>query len=312
MKKFLFLSMALVLMLSLFSISAMAAETVLSVETPVAMSLAGNTDGNYEYKVTANVTVSADSSAVKDAEVSILMFGNRDNSAFVDGDNVMKLTVEEITSDYNVYYIDQLTSDSNGKVSFDFNVVFPTPAANDLYYLYIGATGVDSATELDLDDLAVSSQIVAVELTSAKTQYSPSENAELSVKAENVFGNTVPADITYSVTKDGVPVENAVNNGVMSCFGLSGNYVINATATPINGGAAVTSDSLTLAIVSAILKGDVDSNGKISVVDAVAVLKHVAGTVNLADAVLDIADFNSDTKVTITDVTAMLKYIARV
>jgi len=113
MKKFLTPLVALMLLLSLCSIPAMAEVTTIVVETPVSMSLVSETDGNYEYRVTANVTVSAGNT-----EVNLLMFGNRDNSAFVSGDNVMNLTVEEIASDYNIYYIDQKTAGSDGKVSF--------------------------------------------------------------------------------------------------------------------------------------------------------------------------------------------------
>lgn len=310
MKKLLAPLVALILLMSLCTIPAMAEETAIAVETPVSMSLVSETDGNYEYSVTANVTVSSGNT-----EVNLLMFGNRDNSDFVSGDNILNLTVQEIASDYNIYYIDQKTAGSDGKVSFEFNVILPTPATNDLYYIRVGAMGANSAEDLGLEDLGVTSQIVAVTLTSAKTDYSSSESAALNASAENVFGNEVPADFTYTVTQNGAVINNAVNSeGTLSCFGLSGNYVISATATPKNGGSSVTSNALAITVSGSttILKGDVDGNGKVSVTDAVAVLKHVAGTEPLSDSVLDAADFNSDTKVGITDVTAMLKYIARI
>ena len=307
MKKNFVLLLATVFMLSFFSISVAAETTTLSVETPVAMTLVNEEEGNYEYKVTANVTISA-----ANKEVSILMFGNRDNSAFVTGDNVLNLTVEEIASNYNVYYVNQDTADANGKASFVFNVTLPTPAKTDAYYIRVGAMDAGAAEDLGLESLSVNSQIVAVTLTSDKTEYTSKESAQFTATAENVFGNPVDTDFTFTVTQNGTTLENAVNsNGVMSCFGFSGNYVISATAT----GSSVTSAPLSISVTGSsvsILPGDIDGNGKIAVTDAVAVLRHVARTSPLSGTALEAADFNGDTKVDINDVTAMLKYIARI
>jgi len=306
MKKIISLIMIISFVFAACCISA-AAETTFTVETPVAMALVEEADGNYEYKVSADVTTAADT------EVNIIMFGNRDNSEFISGDVVMSLTVDEIVSDYNIYYLDQLTSDSEGKVNFEFNVIFPTPAKDDLYYVRVAAMGADGTADIGMDELGVTSQIVKVSLTSSKTQYAQSESATFTANAENVFGNTVPADFSYTVTQNGTTVDKTVGaDGKLSCTGLSGSYVVNATATPKDGGASVTSAAFTINVGGDVLKGDIDGNGKIAITDAVAILKHVAGTKPLADSLLEIADFNGDTKVTIIDVTAMLKYIARV
>ena len=304
MKKFLTLSVVLALILSLCSIPALASETTISVETPVAMTLVKETDGNYEYKVTANVTVSKGNS-----EVNILMFGNRDNSRFVSGDNVMTLTVEEIASDYNIYYINQETANADGKVTFDFNVIFPTPAANDLYYVRIGAMDADSAEELGLESLSVASQVFKVTLASDKPKYTQAENVTLTATAENVFGNKVDADISYSLTQNGNPTSATIgSDGIIAGSYLLGTYVATATA----GSVTSNSVSFTVEAQSQVLKGDVDGNGKVSVVDAVAVLKHIARTSSLENAVLDRADFDGDSKINTNDVIAMLKHIARV
>jgi len=309
MKKFLTPLVALMLLLSLCSIPAMAEVTTIVVETPVSMSLVSETDGNYEYRVTANVTVSAGNT-----EVNLLMFGNRDNSAFVSGDNVMNLTVEEIASDYNIYYIDQKTAGSDGKVSFVFNVIFPTPAKDDLYYIRVGATDAASTEDLGPESLGVTSQIVSVTLTSDKTEASQNGNIEFTATAENIFGNTVPAEIQYNLSQNNVSVDKAVSNeGVLSCFGLSGNYVITATATPTTGGTPVTSDALSFSVTaSALINGDVDGNGKVSVLDAVSVIKHVARTITLEGSALTAADFNADNKISINDATDILRFVARI
>ncbi len=306
MKKMFALLISTILLLGLFSSSVMAS-TTFTVETPVAMTLVSEENGNYEYKVTANVTVSEGNT-----QVSILMFGNRDNSAFVEGDNVLKLTVGEIASDFNIYYLDEKTASKEGEVSFVFNVVLPSPAKTDAYYIRIGATDANSATDLDLEDLEINSQIVAVTLTSAKTEYDHSENALLNVMAENVFGNSVPANIEYTVTQNGETINDTViSDGVMSCFGLWGSYNITATASPINGGTSVNSNSLTISVTKDVLLGDANTDGKISVKDVVVILKYISQTQGLQGPGLFAADVNNDGTIDLSDAVRILKFVSR-
>lgn len=288
MKKLLSILLAFSFIFAFCGVSAMAADV--SVESPVAMTLVKETDGNYEYKVVANVTTAPD------VATSIMMFGNKDNSAFVAGEK-LDLTVAEITSEYSVYYVNQKTTDSEGKVSFEFNVVLPTPAANDLYYVRVGAENVDSPAELDKDDLGVYSEIVAVKVVPAKNTFIKGEDVTFTTSAENVFGNKVDANINVVVKKDGEVVESG---SIGSSY--FGNFVVSASA------GSVTSDDVDFAVV---ILGDADTNGKLSVMDAVNVLKSVADIYELDEHQNVAADTNKDGTIDVKDAIIVLKYISR-
>ncbi|MDP4117982.1 MAG: InlB B-repeat-containing protein [Bacillota bacterium] len=65
-------------------------------------------------------------------------------------------------------------------------------------------------------------------------------------------------------------------------------------------------------VVSAVLKGDANQDGKIDVYDAVTILKYIVGTASLTDNGLKAANvIGTDEQITITDATTVLKYIAR-
>ena len=61
-----------------------------------------------------------------------------------------------------------------------------------------------------------------------------------------------------------------------------------------------------------VLKGDVDRDGKISVYDAVSVLKAVAGIESLEGNALEAAKVSGGENVTVTDAVMILKYLARI
>jgi len=58
------------------------------------------------------------------------------------------------------------------------------------------------------------------------------------------------------------------------------------------------------------LRGDVNGDGKLTVVDAVSVLKYIAGTETAQNA--EAADVDRDGQITVSDSVAILKYIARI
>lgn len=293
MKRFLSVLLALSLFFTLCSVSAMASS--LTVESPVEMSLVKETDGNYEYTVSANVTTQANSAT------SIMMFGNKDNSAFVTGEK-LELTVAEITSNYSVYYVDQKTADADGKVSFVFNVILPVPAANDLYYIRVGAENVDSAKDLGKDDLSVYSDIVAVKVKSDKNTYIKGEEVNITASAENIFGETVDADVNITVKGAGDVVADSGIGSVANRLAF-GDYVAYATA------GNVLSSEVDFAVV---ILGDADTNGKLSVMDAVNVLKSIAEITNLDEHQTVAADVNKDGVINVQDAIAVLKYISRI
>ena len=60
----------------------------------------------------------------------------------------------------------------------------------------------------------------------------------------------------------------------------------------------------------AVIKGDVNGDGKITVFDAIAILKHISETEMFTDTLE--ADVNNDGEITVSDSVAILKYIARI
>ncbi len=292
MKKLLSILLAFTFIFALCGVSVMAAE--LTVEAPVEMTFVKETDGNYEYSVTANVK------ADPEVATSIMMFGNKDNSAFVAGDK-LDLTVDEITSKYSVYYVNQETTDADGKASFTFNVILPTPAKDDLYYVRVGAENVDKAAELDKDSLSVYSEIVAVKVAAGKNTYIKGEEVNVTATAENVFGEVVDADVNVTVKKgDEVSASGIGSVANQLTFG---NYVAYATAA---NGASAEAD------FAVVILGDADTNGKLSVMDAVNVLKTVADTYAPDEHQAVAADVNKDGVINVQDAIAVLKYIARI
>ena len=59
------------------------------------------------------------------------------------------------------------------------------------------------------------------------------------------------------------------------------------------------------------LLGDVDGDGKITIMDATEIQLHIAKTKTLTDDALSRADTDKDTKVSIMDATAIQRYIAK-
>ncbi|WP_294466308.1 dockerin type I repeat-containing protein, partial [uncultured Ruminococcus sp.] len=58
------------------------------------------------------------------------------------------------------------------------------------------------------------------------------------------------------------------------------------------------------------LLGDVNNDGKVSVLDATEIQKYIAGLVTLSDSQLAAGDVNGDGNLTVTDATQIQKYIA--
>ncbi len=61
-----------------------------------------------------------------------------------------------------------------------------------------------------------------------------------------------------------------------------------------------------------VLRGDADGDGKVTVYDAVNMLKITAGVVNADNKVTKAADVDGDGKIGVSDATAVLRYIARI
>lgn len=317
MKKTLLFLLVAMLLLSVCSFGVFAANPyMVAVETPVEMSLVEETDGGYEYNVKVNATVTDGEKPVS-KYVSLLMFGNKDNSAFVQGDTQLSLTVDEVIGNYHVYYIDQETSGSDGKASFDFNVILPTPAASDKYYIWTSVAENSAPGQLDGDNLSVNTDAFSVSVTLDKSSVIAGEEVKVTPVLTNLFTKAVAqgeASVEYYAKKDGVDVSISVIDGVIGTGALSGDYSIYARLTRRDG--TFTDSAPVILSVSETENetrlGDVDNNTKIDTFDAVLVLKHVASIITLEDSQLKAADVDGTNSVEIADATTLLKYIARI
>ena len=61
-----------------------------------------------------------------------------------------------------------------------------------------------------------------------------------------------------------------------------------------------------------IKKGDVDSDGDVSIVDATTIQRFVAKTIVLSDSAFVAGDVNSDGDITITDATNIQRFVAKI
>ncbi len=319
MKKNISLIVIVILMLSMSSFGVFA-EQVPScmLTTPVTMEYVGANDGDYEYKVKAEVTVMIDGMAAE-RNVSLIMFGNKDNSDYVAGDGILNLTVDSIKADFYVYYIDQgISSAIDGKLKFEFNVVLPSPAQSDEYYIWVGAEGMKEPAQGEKDDLGVSNVPFTISVSADAVSVTQGTNINLTSETADLFGKTVDSETTsveYFVTKNGQQITGVVIDSVLSTASLEGDYEVYGVLTRQDGTNAK-SNTVSISVakkeVTEYILGDVDGDAKITVFDAVMVLEYAAGTKVLDERQQWAANVDADNTVGIVDATGILKYIARI
>lgn len=156
---------------------------------------------------------------------------------------------------------------------------------------------VYSALTIDAIDLSATSALV---------------NSEISCDI-SVSGGTGEYTYCFSVFNDGKLIKNgsfSKNNATVQKFSKSGTYTFFCTVMD-TGSTIVSSFSADIVIFDQ-LKGDVNSDGKITAVDARLVLRHSASLEFLTDSNLVAADVNNDNKVTALDARYILRYSARI
>ena len=128
-----------------------------------------------------------------------------------------------------------------------------------------------------------------------------------------VSGGTGEYTYCFSVFNDGKLIKNgsfSKNDSTVQKFSKSGTYTFFCTVMD-TGSTIVSSFSADIVIFDQ-MKGDVNSDGQITAVDARLVLRHSASLENLTDSNLVAADVNNDNKVTALDARYILRYSARI
>ncbi len=316
MRKIVSILIIAVMLVSAFAVTTSAA--TVTVVTPVEMSYVGVENGNYEYNVKATVNVKESGIACQD-EISIIMFGNKDNSAFVLGDSVVNLTVDSITSNYHIYYIDQKTSGANGVATFNFNVILPEPASSDKYYIWAGSKTSTDPDKAEGNEIGVNTLPVGVSISVNKTAVDAGDDIVINPSYSNIFGNSIEngtASVDYVITKDGMAVNGVVVDNVINTSTLNGVYKVKSVLTN-SVGQSVTSNEVTFSVIPGAAdgeyrKGDVDGDSKVSTYDAIKVLTYISGIGTIDDKGLTSGNVDGVAGLSGADATLILKYIARI
>lgn len=280
MKKMVSLVLLVVMALCMMQAVSFAATVGVANATMTYVGVASTDNGTgYEYSVTVNAT------ATGTDEVSILMFGTPNNSAFVTGDTVNLAVGDAAAKDYYVYYVDQTTA-AAGEATFSFNVVLPESAANTQYYIWAGSTSLE-AGKLDKTNLAAYGKAFAIDSVVAdKVSITEGDSVAFTIATKDVFGDVASdntqVDVVYKDSNNNyVALEGAYSNGAyVASFAKAGKYNVYGRLTRKQGkeGDVVYSTNPVVVTVAAAvtatgIKGDADNDGYITTMDAVKVLK---------------------------------------
>ena len=164
-------------------------------------------------------------------------------------------------------------------------------------------TAIDASTQEDYTDYyagAVKFGVKATGLTAGSQYLLLMVSGDGAPGADNiVYIDQQAADANGTVAFTAYP--QALDKGSYRIFLLGGEQTLSS------GGLAVSFQ----AYVPYTL-GDVDNNGKIQAVDALAVLRHVAKIETLDDTASLAADVDCDGKVKAVDALAILRYVAKI
>ena len=127
------------------------------------------------------------------------------------------------------------------------------------------------------------------------------ENGELTFYIDGVRVKADGADFSKNLGENGY-----ISGIIVDCPGW---FTATAGAEYLQG--AIT-DIRLFDVNEPVLRGDADGDGKVTVYDAVNVLKIIAGVVNADNKVTKAADVDGDGKISVSDATAVLRYIARI
>ncbi len=137
--------------------------------------------------------------------------------------------------------------------------------------------------------------------SAALTQADSSVIGSYFAATKNINGNGTLIKLRFRIKEGAAPGTYPISYVKTDVMNIDEQY---ASVRSVNGSVTVSGSTAVM--------GDVDSNGKINVQDAVSVLKYVSGVATLEGESLRAADVTGDGKVEVADAAKILKYIARI
>ena len=118
-------------------------------------------------------------------------------------------------------------------------------------------------------------------------------------------------DVTYSFTVNGETVQDSNTDSCVWTPSADGTYSIGVVAVDANGNKAESTKTFVVGSSSSdeTLKGDVNRDGSVTVVDATLVQKYIVKLENFDAETMKIADVNGNGIIEITDATLIQKII---
>ena len=240
------------------------------------MTYVGTNGAGYEYSVEVNAT------ATGTDEVSILMFGEENNSAFVTGDTLsLDLDNDEKPETYYVYYVDQAPA-KDGAAAFSFNVVLPDVATSTDYYIWAGSTTMDRG-QLTKSGMRAYGKAFAIDSVAAdKVSITEGESVAFTIATKDVFGDAgdnTQVDVVYKDNNNNyVKLDGDYSNGAyVASFAKAGKYNVYGRLTRKQGDVVYSTNPVEVTVAAAAkpsgILGDADNDTFITTMDAVKVLK---------------------------------------
>lgn len=134
-----------------------------------------------------------------------------------------------------------------------------------------------------------------------------SAGTPITLSAESYHAN---GDVTYTFTVNGTEVQNSASDSYVWTPTADGTYSISVVAVDGNGNKA---ESVKTFVVGSApvesIKGDVNHDGIVNVVDATLVQKYVVSLVEFDSETLKVADVNGDGEVNVVDSTLIQKMV---
>lgn len=120
-------------------------------------------------------------------------------------------------------------------------------------------------------------------------------------------------DVTYSFTVNGETVQNSNTDSCVWTPSADGTYSIGVVAVDANGNKAESTKTFVVgsSSLAETLKGDVNRDGIVTVVDATLVQKYIVKLEDFDAETMKIADVNGNGKIDITDATLIQKIITK-
>lgn len=119
-------------------------------------------------------------------------------------------------------------------------------------------------------------------------------------------------DVTYTFTVNGTEVQNSASDSYVWIPTADGTYSIGVVAVDANGNKAESTKTFVVGFSSPdeTLKGDVNRDGSLTVVDATLVQKYVVSLVEFDSETLKVADINGDGEANVVDSTLIQKIVS--